>query len=730
MESNSELEGLVAQRIEQTAERRKEVLDTYAKGDWTNLAPVEQTVDHLEYIQQHDIALDYARKKQDWESRDLETVAPPGPPPAAIEDLGQLIFEKIVGKSEIMPIRFMHRGSQVARAIGRVVFRTQRQAVGTGFLVSPRLLLTNCHVLQERDDARNTLAQFEYLTNSDRSTTTPVEFQFQPDVLFLQSPIAELDCALVAVEPVNADGVELSRFGWCTLRGQTGKEHPGERVNIIHHPQGIPQQVSLRENFMVLILDNYLHYMTDTSPGSSGSPVFNDEWDVVALHHAGREIEDPEEVRLYRDSLGTNVPAGVDADATTVIVNEGARVSRIVEWLTGEATGLTGEARDLLDEALVDALETTKAGPEVAAKRRSTADAPVTVNVYVGGGASPTITTAGTVAAGSALELFKGETERSVLRGLGVLAQRRETAYLPPPPDRDDRRAEYYGDIPADVAADNLSPAELYDALNARISENGGLTIAPRFPDRLEALESFHRRTLEAAGLESTLMLEDAKYDRSRAHLYTWVDLHPDRMLHCIYTGTLIAPEQLLLKDLITGLDMADELPRRFRNNQFLNCEHVVPQSWFKHEPVARADLHHLFTSHGTANNFRSDSVYSNLAGEATAVAGPQNLPEYIEKAGLKAPGPKRFEPFTSKPVVARATLYFLVAHQGKIDESRIDQAQIDLLVEWSKQAPPNEYELHRNESIGEVQGNRNPLIDFPEWVDHIDFKKGLAPTG
>jgi V8-like Glu-specific endopeptidase len=30
-----------------------------------------------------------------------------------------------------------------------------------------------------------------------------------------------------------------------------------------------------------------LHYRAPTEPGSSGSPVFNQDWELVALHHAG-----------------------------------------------------------------------------------------------------------------------------------------------------------------------------------------------------------------------------------------------------------------------------------------------------------------------------------------------------------------------------------------------------------------------------------------------------------
>ncbi|BBD63609.1 hypothetical protein NIES2109_64840 (plasmid) [Nostoc sp. HK-01] len=39
--------------------------------------------------------------------------------------------------------------------------------------------------------------------------------------------------------------------------------------------------------------NNVVQYVTSTLQGSSGSPVFNDAWDVVALHHAGGNILEP-----------------------------------------------------------------------------------------------------------------------------------------------------------------------------------------------------------------------------------------------------------------------------------------------------------------------------------------------------------------------------------------------------------------------------------------------------
>ena len=71
-----------------------------------------------------------------------------------------------------------------------------------------------------------------------------------------------------------------------------------------------------------------LHYTADTDGGSSGAPVFNDEWQLVALHHGAAE-----------DESGTPV-------------NEGIRVSALVDWLKGEAISPDATARQRLIAAL------------------------------------------------------------------------------------------------------------------------------------------------------------------------------------------------------------------------------------------------------------------------------------------------------------------------------------------------------------------------------------------
>ncbi len=80
-----------------------------------------------------------------------------------------------------------------------------------------------------------------------------------------------------------------------------------EPVNIIQHPAGRAKEISLQNNFVEYIDGNVVQYVTSTFNGSSGSPVFNDEWEVVALHHAGGDISEPTTQRRYFRNEGITI---------------------------------------------------------------------------------------------------------------------------------------------------------------------------------------------------------------------------------------------------------------------------------------------------------------------------------------------------------------------------------------------------------------------------------------
>src|SRR5262249_17501827 len=167
-----------------------------------------------------------------------------------------------------------------------------------------------------------------------RATT---RFALDPSRFFLTNDRDDLDFTVVAVSDRVAGAKDLADFGFCAMSDRGDKHMLGEFVNLVQHPEGGFKQLVLRENKLVSRLDTVLHYEADTEPGSSGSPVFNDEWETVALHHWGcphREQRRPD---------GQPVPA---------MINHGIRASAIVTALRNHRGGLDAAQQALLDEAL------------------------------------------------------------------------------------------------------------------------------------------------------------------------------------------------------------------------------------------------------------------------------------------------------------------------------------------------------------------------------------------
>ena len=261
------------------------------------------------------------------------------------------VLEAIVNTVDFVGVRYLEAGVLAARAVGRVDVRDATGniiAYGTGSMVSPRLLLTNHHVLEDPGAAAASQIEFNFQLGLDGRRLPSVFFDLAPATFFLTD--ADLDYTLVAVGRDDQAGA-VAAFGHNPLIAAEGKAIVGDFVTIVQHPEGQEKQVALRENRVVDVLENFLHYATDTQPGSSGSPVFNDQWEVVALHHAA--VRDPNQVAL----------GGV--------VNEGVRVSRILAH--ANAQNLRGEQHALLAEVQSSppllAPRPAAGGPEGAAPR-------------------------------------------------------------------------------------------------------------------------------------------------------------------------------------------------------------------------------------------------------------------------------------------------------------------------------------------------------------------------
>jgi endonuclease G len=240
----------------------------------------------------------------------------------------ETVLEKIINTVDFVDIRYLEAGVAAARAVARVNIRDgagRPAGYGSGSLVSPRLLLTNHHVLSDAEVARSSVVEFNYQDGLDGQPLQSRVLELDPEGFFLCDQ--ERDFALVAVK---ASEQALAEFGFNRLIEAEGKALVGEFVTIVQHPRGERKRVALRENRIVDLLERFVHYEADTEPGSSGSPVFNDQWEVVALHHASVRAPKREEFGEY--------------------LNEGIRVSRIIKFVREQP--LSPAMRTLLDQML------------------------------------------------------------------------------------------------------------------------------------------------------------------------------------------------------------------------------------------------------------------------------------------------------------------------------------------------------------------------------------------
>lgn len=269
-------------------------------------------------------------------------------------EVNNLLFERIIGATrDFLGVAFLEMGTQSNRSVGRIVTNLGggRFSFGTGFMVSPRLLLTNYHVLRSASDAAKSMVEFDFQLDRFGNPLTVDRYNLDPNSFFYN--FQELDFALVAVSQNSQSGKQLNR-DFNRLIQQEGKATQGlDCLNIIQHPRGEMKQIVIRENKLVDLPDNpnwAAHYAGDTEPGSSGSPVFNDQWELVALHHSGVPATDQAGNLLKID--GGIWRDGDDPAQVRYVANEGIRISRLVEHLN--KANVKAHERALLQQVLVE----------------------------------------------------------------------------------------------------------------------------------------------------------------------------------------------------------------------------------------------------------------------------------------------------------------------------------------------------------------------------------------
>jgi S1-C subfamily serine protease len=221
--------------------------------------------------------------------RELATVQPA---------LGQL--EAVLGDAGPKTYKWMQNGMTRARSVGAVRKTSDGRRHGTGFLIKASTLglpsdelvvLTNHHVVNPEGAGMalrpsGAEVQFEAVENSDRHAVTEVLWSSPPEFL-------DVSILRIAKPP---DGIApLEAAAHLPVLGES------QRVYVIGYPAGDELAFSFQDNELI---DHEgppagtppaagrvrLHYRAPTAGGSSGSPVFNEDWEVMGLHHLGGKL--------------------------------------------------------------------------------------------------------------------------------------------------------------------------------------------------------------------------------------------------------------------------------------------------------------------------------------------------------------------------------------------------------------------------------------------------------
>ncbi|MDA0161310.1 serine protease [Solirubrobacter ginsenosidimutans] len=321
------------------------------------LPPLPQTIADLQRLNSVRRLVDGSVPLRDWLGMAVELVGPREeakvlrealdkvarkvagePTPFTPQELPET-NEKIVHQDDMVPVGFLAGGVAAGRSVARLEvprFEGGDQIelapgkpllfLGTGWVAAERLLVTNHHVVAAREvgepppadaDLRAQAAGARALFGYD-ADTLPGETVL---IEALETSDAGLDYAILrAAAPLP--GPPLARAAE-RLPNLVNGYIP---VNIIQHPGGRSKMVAIRNNLVTASGDTDLRYFTDTRGGSSGSPVFDDTWRVVAVHRGSSTVEDV-------DFQGRS----------TAWVNVGTQLAAILDHVHANRPGLYAE---------------------------------------------------------------------------------------------------------------------------------------------------------------------------------------------------------------------------------------------------------------------------------------------------------------------------------------------------------------------------------------------------
>lgn len=189
----------------------------------------------------------------------------------------------------------------------------------------------------------------------------------------------------------------------------------------------------------------------------------------------------------------------------------------------------------------------------------------------------------------------------------------------------------------------------------------------------------------------------------------------------------------------------SDQCGNYHKEGDCYNREHSWPKSWWGGSHATNTpytDLHHLVPTDGKVNAMRSNWPYGIVHGMPSyessnhAKLGTCTAADNYGYSGTCFEPPDMY-----KGDLARGYFYIATAYADALRDrcstcsttavhgARLAPWQDKLLRDWHAADPVSAKEVERNDAIQAQQGNRNPFVDFPHWINRVDLQSGPAAS-
>ena len=230
-----------------------------------------------------------------------------------------LQLEKLV-RRKIPMLSAAAMREQMARIEGQICVIERKEfekgrALGSGFLIGPDTVLTNYHVVSSclhGSQAQNLMVRFDATLNAQGLREADDGVLFAVEKIVIARPPGqgeldrnfdippaetELDFAILRLtedagrSPIGgvAIGKQNQERRWMQIPDPDPAFEAGDPLLIYQYPGGRELMMAIDTDAVIGELWDglRLRYRNNTKSGSSGSPVLNMQWQLVALHHAG-----------------------------------------------------------------------------------------------------------------------------------------------------------------------------------------------------------------------------------------------------------------------------------------------------------------------------------------------------------------------------------------------------------------------------------------------------------